>query len=193
MVFPAIRLRHASFEVDGHARSLYVLMRRVCHRIGIWSIRMREGNASYGDRTESMKLQGKRVLLVEDCPDQQRLYLQFLLSAGADVVLECDGYSAVRAARKAARRNEPFDAAIMDLYLTQSDGIRATADIKSEHASLAVIALTANGSPEIEEEWRKAGCCEYLTKPVNMPVLIDTVIRATNAAGQEKSSVATMG
>lgn len=125
-----------------------------------------------------MKLLDRRILLVEDCPDQQRLILHFLKREGADVTLECDGPAAVETARKAMSRNEPFHAAVMDLYLHQSDGIQATREILMDNPKVAIIAVTAYGSPEIESEWRHAGCAEYLPKPLSAEDLVEATLRA---------------
>ncbi len=122
-----------------------------------------------------MLLDGKRILLVEDNPDQQRLYLNFLLKAGAEVTLECNGYSAVRSARKADYDGEPIDAAVMDLYLLQSDGIEATRKLLQDDPSIAVVAVTANGSPEIERAWRLAGASDYLNKPIAREQLVNSL------------------
>jgi CheY-like chemotaxis protein len=125
----------------------------------------------------SMLLDGKRILLVEDNPDQQRLYLNFLLKAGASVTLECNGHSAVQTARKADYDGEPFDAAVMDLYLFQSDGMQATRSILQDDPSIAIVAITAKGSPEIEHAWRLAGASDYLNKPIERQRLIDSLAR----------------
>lgn len=128
-----------------------------------------------------MKLENQRILLVEDCPDQQRLFLQFLLSEGAEVDLECDGYAAVRTAAKAQREGRPFVGAIMDLFLTQSDGIEATRAIVAAHPHIAIVAVTANGCDEVACEWYRAGCMKYLEKPVAKKVLVENLIQAIEA------------
>jgi DNA-binding NtrC family response regulator len=138
----------------------------------------RDPQSNFTGNGEFMRLTGKRVLLVEDCPDQQRIYLQFLLSEGADVTLECDGFAAVRTAKKASMKNQPFDAAVMDLVLAQSDGIRATKSILAETPSVAVIAVTANGNAKIARDWYRAGCMRYFEKPVAKEALIESLVRA---------------
>ncbi len=53
--------------------------------------------------TDALPFECKRVLLVEDSPDQQRLYAKFLQLAGAEVTLECSGEAAVDAVATASR------------------------------------------------------------------------------------------
>ena len=122
-----------------------------------------------------MKLDGLRILLVEDCPDQQRMLLHFLEHEGGLVYLECDGYAAVRMIRRAMREGQPFDAVIMDLVLEASDGIDSTRSILQMCPSMPIVAITAHGSDKIEKQWREAGCHEYLEKPLTSYNLIAAI------------------
>jgi len=131
-----------------------------------------------------MKLNGKRILLVEDNPDQQRLYLKFLLDEGADVTLECNGFSAAQVAHRARLAGEAFDATIMDLYLYQCDGVDATRAILQDDPSMPIVAITAHGSAEIESTWRQAGASEYLSKPIPRTLFVQTV---ADVVGKERS------
>jgi PAS domain S-box-containing protein len=57
-----------------------------------------------------------RVLLVEDCPDQQRLTCRFLKGHVAEVDLECNGDASVDLVYRAIREKNRFDLIILDLY-----------------------------------------------------------------------------
>ncbi len=132
-----------------------------------------------------MLLRNKRILVVEDCPDQQRLLLHILQKAGAEVVLECSGFAALDTIRKQRRVSQPFHAVLMDLILDEADGITATQAIKRCEPLLPVVAVTACGSPAIEQRWRKAGCCAYLEKPVSPQVLIESINAAIREAARD--------
>lgn len=116
-----------------------------------------------------------KVLVVEDCPDQQRLIVNLLARHGAEVYLECNGEAAAEEALRSKRSGHPFDAVIMDLYLTSSNGIDATRQILAIDPHTTVIAITAHGSPEIERTWREAGCALYMQKPIRIGPLIDAL------------------
>lgn len=116
--------------------------------------------------------------MVENSPDQQRLFLNFLQDAGAGVELECDGFAAARRVRKSARLQEDFDAVVMDLVLEESDGIEATLAITETSPNLAIVAITANGNPEVEIAWRNAGAVDYLEKPITRDTLIESVCKS---------------
>ncbi|MEZ6134389.1 MAG: response regulator [Pirellulaceae bacterium] len=125
-------------------------------------------NATGGAKVQ---LSGTKILLVEDCPDQQRLLYHYLRNAQADVALECNGEAAVDSVAKASQKGTQFDAVVMDLVLQQMDGICATEQILRISPAVAVVGLTANGSDAVETAWRRAGCIAYLTKPVTKDAL----------------------
>jgi CheY-like chemotaxis protein len=124
-------------------------------------------------------LEGRQVLLVEDCPDQGRLYLKFLQMAGAEVTLECTGQSAVDAVRKSP---ELFDAVVLDFQMPEMDGLDATKCLRELGYGGAILAVTAHGSEELKQSWFRAGCNDFLEKPLEKEALISTVHRHTMAA-----------
>ena len=76
----------------------------------------------------------------------------------------------------AAIKQKP-DLIIMDLSMPQMDGWTATQIIKKEPAtsSIPLIALTAHALPSDRKRALDAGCDEYLTKPVDINELVETV------------------
>lgn len=130
-------------------------------------------------------LEGSQVLLVEDCPDQARLYYNILKRAGAEVTLECNGPAAITQVRRAP---DAFSAIVMDFQLGEMDGIVATQEIRKLGFSGAIIAFTAYDSLELREHWRAMGCSEYLKKPVHSHVLTDVVARSIRASGRQTAT-----
>jgi CheY-like chemotaxis protein len=67
----------------------------------------------------------------------------------------------------------------MDLSLPRIDGWEATRRLKKDAKLLPipVVALTAHAGREEQERARDAGCCDYLTKPVERDVLIAAIRR----------------
>lgn len=120
------------------------------------------------------RLQGLTVLFVDDCPDQRRLYAHVMSAAGADVDLECHGLAAVESVRKAPER---YDLVIMDLQMPQFDGLSATIELRSLGFRRPIIAITAFGHEQLRDKWLKAGCCEYMEKPILPQDLIAKVIQ----------------
>jgi two-component system, cell cycle response regulator DivK len=105
------------------------------------------------------------VLLVEDSDDTRLLLRSFLESKGYSVIEAADGREGV----EAARRHHP-DLVVMDLDLPALDGLSATEQILRCGADCwktPVIAVTAHDTYGIREAALGAGCCEYLTKPLD--------------------------
>ncbi len=130
------------------------------------------GNDQSNSPQATLVLEGRQVLLAEDCVDQGRLYLRFLERAGAVVTLECSGQSAVDAIRKSPTR---FDAVVMDFQMAEVDGVDATRQLRALGYDGAIIAVTAFGSDELRQSWFQAGCDDYLEKPLERATLINTL------------------
>ena len=126
-------------------------------------------------------LAGLQVLLVEDSPDQGRLYLKFLQLSGAGVVLECSGQSAVDAVRNSPTR---FDALVMDFQMPEMDGLDATWHLRALGYRGTIIAVTAYGTEELKQSWFQAGCNEFIEKPLTKAELTAAVARHTMATKQ---------
>jgi CheY-like chemotaxis protein len=126
-------------------------------------------------RGAALKLTGQNILIVEDCPDQQRLLAGCLRSADASVELECNGEAAVERVNRAAKTGAQFDAVVMDLFLEEMDGIRATEEILEIDPSIAVIAITGNATSTTEQRWRRAGCISFFEKPVVKAEFINAI------------------
>lgn len=105
-----------------------------------------------------------RVLLVEDCPDQQRLVLKILERGGAKVTLECNGQAAVR---RVTRGPQDFDVVVMDFFMPLTDGLQATRMLREAGFKIPIIAVTAHHSAQLESMWQMFGCNAYLQKPLN--------------------------
>ena len=115
----------------------------------------------------------KRILVVEDDPDNRRIVAKVLSVEGYDVIEAIDGIEALARARA-----ERPDLILMDLALPNVDGWEATRRLKSdpETRSIPVVALTAVAMRGDEEQARAAGCDDYLPKPAR-PAAIRAVVK----------------
>ena len=120
-------------------------------------------------------LRGSRILLVEDCPDQQRLTLSYLKKQECLVDLECNGDSAFLRLCEEKRQSNPYDYVIMDLYLINSNGIEATVRIRELDPTVSIVGITAYVTPDVERLWKAAGCNVFLPKPFTKEQLIDSL------------------
>ncbi|MCZ6766065.1 MAG: ATP-binding protein [bacterium] len=120
-------------------------------------------------------LDGLRILLAEDDPDNQRLISLFMQKAGADVTVEENGKLALAAALAARDEGIPFDVILMDIQMPIMDGFEATVKLRRKGDSGPIIALTAYAMDGDRDACIKAGCNDYVTKPIDRKKLIKTI------------------
>jgi CheY-like chemotaxis protein len=116
-----------------------------------------------------------RILIVEDNMDTYELMHFILELNGYETFLAMDGRDGVNAARK-----QRPDLILMDLSMPEMDGWEATQRIKDDPitSSIPLIAVTARATPGDRARALKAGCDEYITKPMDLSELISMVNRA---------------
>jgi CheY-like chemotaxis protein len=114
----------------------------------------------------------KRILVVEDNMDTYELVRFILEKNGYETFLAMNGRDGVNAAKK-----QIPDLIIMDMSMPEMDGWTATALIKQDPqvSSIPLIALTANALPGDRQRAMDAGCDEYVTKPMDLLDLVETV------------------
>ncbi len=130
---------------------------------------------------QSALLQGCRILLAEDAPENQRLLNLILQKAGAEVTVVENGQAAVQTALDAQRKEHPFDAILMDMQMPIMDGYTATQQLRSEGYHGPILALTAHATEEDRQKCLVAGCNDYLSKPVSRAKLIQQVAQYTRS------------
>jgi CheY-like chemotaxis protein len=120
------------------------------------------------------RLDGMRILLVEDSIDNQRLLTHHLRKSGADVACAANGLIGV----SMATTRGPFDIILMDMQMPEMDGYEASRALRSLGLELPIIALTAHAMSGDRQRCMDAGCNDYLTKPVHVPSLLQTCSRS---------------
>jgi CheY-like chemotaxis protein len=73
-----------------------------------------------------------------------------------------------------AERERP-DLVLMDISLPVMDGYEATRRIRTARPTLPIIGLSAHAMQGDDEKARAAGCTDYLTKPVDEDLLLETL------------------
>ncbi|HVK62029.1 MAG TPA: response regulator [Bdellovibrionales bacterium] len=123
-------------------------------------------------RSEKGLLQGLRVLLVEDSPDNRMLITTYLSKQGALVDPASDGAEGVIAARK-----KQFDVVLMDVQMPNMDGHAATRALRAQCYDRPIIALTAHAMQEERLKCFESGFTDFLTKPIQPARLISVLTR----------------
>jgi len=126
----------------------------------------------------------KRILYVEDNPQNQRLVRKILTAKGYTILEAVDGPSGLETALR-----ECPDLILMDINLPGIDGLEVTRQLRqSAIAQTPIIALTANAMRGDREKVIESGCSEYIQKPVSSAVLVEMVQRFIGSA--ESATVA---
>lgn len=114
----------------------------------------------------------KRVLYVEDNPQNMRLVRKFLSMGGYELLEAETGEQGL-----AIATTELPNLILMDINLPDIDGVEATRILRKTEstANIPIIALTANAMHGDRERFLEAGCDDYLSKPVSKNDLLEKV------------------
>ena len=85
-------------------------------------------------------------------------------------------------------KTNEFDLVLMDLQMPVMDGLEATRRIRSKigpNQKTPIIAFTARVASNILEECLKAGCSDYLAKPVKAIKLYEKLLKILQNKAQQ--------
>ncbi len=110
----------------------------------------------------------KRILYIEDNPDNRLLIRRVLQAEGYEVLEAIDGQSGMQRAAEI----QP-DLILMDINLPEIDGYEVTARLKQLPglSRIPIIAVTANVMKGDREKTLAAGCDGYIQKPIDIDLL----------------------
>ena len=111
-----------------------------------------------------------RVLVVDDGVENRELMQLVLEEAGLQVDQAENGQIGFDMAE-----NSAYDVILMDMQMPVMGGHEATALLRQAGVNTPIFALTANAMEGFEETCLAAGCTGYLTKPVDIDLLLDTL------------------
>ncbi|MEM8525676.1 MAG: ATP-binding protein [Bacteroidota bacterium] len=129
------------------------------------------------------KLQGKKALVVEDNPLNQKILVTILKKWGIQVAIATNGEDAIYAVDEG-----DFDIVMMDLFMPNMNGFEASKRIRSlssESAKVPIVAITASNLNEITDEAREAGIYYQIGKPFKINDLHAIVCAALNLSTVE--------
>jgi PAS domain S-box-containing protein len=116
------------------------------------------------------QLPGVRVLVVDDGDSNRKLISLVLGRAGAVVQGARHGKEAVDIVSRS-----PVDLVLMDMQMPVMDGYTATRLLREKGFQAPIIALTADAMKGTEGKCRDAGCTGFLTKPIDMDKLVNSL------------------
>ncbi|MHB1430480.1 MAG: response regulator, partial [Rhodocyclaceae bacterium] len=118
---------------------------------------------------------GRRVLYIEDNPANLKL-VRKMLATRPDLLMS-EAPDAERGLEIAGR--EPPDLILLDINLPGMDGFAALRQLQAmpATATIPVVAITANAMKHDIERGTSAGFADYLTKPLDIAQLLETIDR----------------
>jgi len=122
-----------------------------------------------------------KILVAEDNPANLELMREILDIAGHEIVEARDGSEALRQAERA----HP-DLIMLDVNMPVLNGFEVLERLRAmpQLASTKIIALTAYAMRGDREKALRAGFDGYLTKPIDIPTLTDTIETFLNSGHQ---------
>ncbi|MBI5863767.1 MAG: response regulator [Planctomycetes bacterium] len=128
-------------------------------------------------------LAGRKILLAEDGPDNQRLISFHLRRAGAEVTIADNGRRAIELLtidgtfEGALRDPPPFEIMLLDMQMPVLDGYGTATALRQRGFARPIVALTAHAMQGDRDRCIAAGCDEYATKPIVARDLVACVLR----------------
>ena len=127
------------------------------------------------------RLRPLHILLAEDSYVNQKLVVTLLEREGHTVTVAGNGRAAL-----AALGSESFDLTLMDVQMPEMDGLEATAAIRIHERQtghhMPIVAMTAHALKGDRERCLEAGMDEYISKPIHVRQLLETIERAVGGS-----------
>ena len=124
-------------------------------------------DAAAGPQRTRWHIPPARVLVVDDGPENRELLSLVLTEQGLWVEEAENGQVALDMLAGGS-----YDLVLMDMQMPVLDGYAATRELRRRGLQMPVVALTAHAMKGYEDEVLQAGCTAYLTKPVDIDILL---------------------
>jgi two-component system sensor histidine kinase RpfC len=151
------------------------------------SDRLSSASAAFGAQMPAKvtKIRGARVLVAEDNATNQRITQLILESAGHRPTIVENGEAALDALERGS-----FDIALFDLSMPVVSGLEALKLYQfATQKPIPILILSANVTTEIIANCQRAGCAEFIPKPVRPTVLLDAIERHLAARADEVAPI----
>ncbi|MCI4664867.1 MAG: response regulator [Neomegalonema sp.] len=123
-----------------------------------------------------------RILIAEDDPTNQKVFLGALEMSGYEIDIANDGVEAIEALER-----KRFDLVLMDINMPRMSGDEAIVQIRAADApfkSVPIIVVTALTSRDARRQYCEMGANDYLAKPIDIEVLVKKVDSMVSALTQ---------
>jgi signal transduction histidine kinase/DNA-binding response OmpR family regulator/HPt (histidine-containing phosphotransfer) domain-containing protein len=130
--------------------------------------------ATEGGLHDLSRLDGARILLVEDNANNREVALDFMAAIDARIDVAVHGGEAVRMVQEG-----DYDLVLMDIQMQEVDGLTATRQIRAmkRFQDLPIIAMTAHAMAGDRERSLAAGMNDHITKPIDPDLLFRALLK----------------
>jgi len=130
-----------------------------------------DNNINKAKQKSDYNWEDKLILVAEDQELNKIFFSKALTKTNVKLLWASDGELAVAL----CRLYDNINLVLMDIRMPKLDGIEATKEIRKIRKELPIIAQTAYPEDGIKEESMNAGCVDFITKPIAIPMLLQTI------------------
>ncbi|HUA48872.1 MAG TPA: response regulator [Solirubrobacteraceae bacterium] len=124
------------------------------------------------------ELRGLHVLVVDDNPTNRQVFEAYVASWGMRPVVARDGVEALAELERAARSNDPFDVALLDLNMPAMNGLELARRISASPSLRHTHLILLTSSLQLDANEPSSAISYHLTKPVRQSRLLDAISAA---------------
>ncbi len=117
----------------------------------------------------------KKVLIVEDDLDLVELLKIYLNELGYSTISVANGIEALQHSE-----DYEIDFVLLDMQLPDLNGVNVAKELRSRKFNAPIIAMTASINSDDKVQALQAGCNEFLSKPIQIPPLINAINNVRN-------------
>ena len=122
-------------------------------------------------KTKDLVIKNLKILIAEDDESSEKLLTEILKNYCKEEIRVNNGLDAVQV----SLNNPDLDLILMDIQLPEMNGYEATREIRKFNKSVIIIAQTAFALTGDRELAIKAGCNDYISKPISQAKLKEMV------------------
>jgi two-component system, sensor histidine kinase len=119
---------------------------------------------------EELNLFGRKILIVDDSHENRILIEAILKKWGCSIEMAENGKESLQKIKECS-----YDLVLMDLQMPVMSGIDATLAIRRKGYTMPIVALTAHAMKEVSEQCESSGFSGFISKPIRMDKLVQTV------------------
>jgi CheY-like chemotaxis protein len=135
------------------------------------------------------KIEGLRVLIVDDNPTNRFILQEIVNSWGMKHDEAETGPSALKKMEKAAERGFPYQLVLLDGQMPEMNGLEVAARIRAmgPYKDVPIILMTSAEGRGERELARSLGISHYLIKPIRQSKLYDTILESISGAEKRRT------